>query len=347
MVIETAQQEDSAAASEAAAGVFHPDMPLAEIVPSETNPRKTFNDAELQELAVSIKEKGVIQPIVVRPNSQWKTAAAAACRWEIVAGERRWRASKIAGLTTILAIARDLGDKAVLEIQIVENLQRAEVHPIEESRGYAQLIQTHGYEPEAVAAKIGRSVSYVYQRLKLKELVREAQDLFLGGIINAGHAILIARLTPDEQREVISDENGLLWVDGWRDAEHPQACSVRDLTIEIRRSLYLDLAKAPWKLNDTKLVSAAGACLKCPKRTGANRGLFDDIEEKDICTDRACYNLKMEAFLARPLNKGGLVHISMEHQAKKDSTDAGALRPDDYHVIWRRDDADPEDDDER
>lgn len=320
----------TATAVESNVGVFHPAMPLEKIAPSKTNPRKHFDQADLEELAASILEKGVIQPIVVRPHpSGYPLKKSGPTEWEIVAGERRYRASQIAGMTTIPGIERNLDDKAVLEIQVIENLQRVDIHPLDEALGYQELIQRHGYDADTLAAKVGKSSSYIYQRMKLAELIQSAQHFFQNNVINAGHAILIARLSPKEQAEVVG-EDGLLW-DNYYDKDDPHPISVRALAREIRNDLYLDLAKAPWKQNDTKLVPAAGACAACPKRSGANPSLFSDIKEKNICTDRKCYNLKLEAFIAREMKDGGLVQISTEYSAKPKT--AGVIVPNQYMEI--------------
>lgn len=297
---------------EAPAGVFYQAIDLETIAPSKTNPRKHFDEAELQELAQSIRDKGVIQPIVIRPTEKLVNKI----NWEIVAGERRWRASKIAGLATIPAIARDLDDKAVLEIQVIENLQRSDIHPLEEANGYRELLDKHGYTIERIAEKVGKSQSYIYQRLKLSELIPAAQKLFLNGDINAGHAILIARLSREEQKEVLEPDNGLIWSEDWIDG-NATVTSVRVLARRIREELYLDLAKAPWKQNDTKLLPAAGPCTSCPQRSGANPTLFAEISEKNICTDRKCYNQKLDAFMNRSLEDGGLIKVSSEYSNTK------------------------------
>ncbi len=325
----------STAVVESSVGTFHPAIALETISPSKTNPRKHFDSAELVELAASIKEKGVIQPIVVRPYSNGTSKDhGPLIIWEIIAGERRWRASKIAGVPGIPAIARELDDKAVLEIQVIENLQRSDIHPLDEALGYKELIQKHGYDVDTLAAKVGKSGSYIYQRLKLAELVPAAQKLFQDGIINAGHAILIARLSPEEQQEVITEEEGLLWSDGWFNKNDPHPVSVRALALEIREHLYLDLAKAPWKQNDTKLFPAAGPCSSCPKRSGANPGLFSDIEGKNVCTDRACYNQKLEAFTKRSIHEGGLIQISTEYSGKPKGE--GVIAPREYQEIYSK-----------
>jgi ParB family chromosome partitioning protein len=323
----------TAAATQSSATQFVSDMPINVIAPSPTNPRKHMDAAQLEELAASIKEKGLIQPIVVRPKPGKKGVT-----HELIAGERRWRACQLAGLKTAPVIVRDLDDRETLEVQVIENLQRSDVHPLEEAEGYQRLMSDHGYTAEVIAAKVGKSEAYVYGRIKLASLITPAKKLFLAGDINAGHAILIARLSKDEQKEVVDGDdengfNGLLWADEMGVADKDRfAVSVRVLGQRIKDQLYLDLARAPWKQNDTKLVPAAGPCTTCPKRTGANPGLFAEIAEKNICTDRKCYAGKLDAFINRTIEDGGLLRISTKYQGG--NADAGVLGPREYEQIW-------------
>lgn len=184
---------------------------LEQLCPSPTNPRKTFDPVALQELADSIAEKGLIQPIVVRPRHNSRGAPVEVALYEVVAGERRYRAAKLAGLEQVPCIVRELDDVAVLEIQVVENNQREDVHPLEEADGFARLMKVDGYSVERIAQRIGTSTKYVYDRVKLLQLVPELQKVFVEGEISAGHAILLARLTPEEQRNVSSSDWSGLW----------------------------------------------------------------------------------------------------------------------------------------
>jgi ParB/RepB/Spo0J family partition protein len=177
----------------------HVSIALPDIIRSKSNPRKTFDAAKLTELAASIKEHGVLQPILVRPNGKAGT-------YELVAGERRYRAAQEAGLAEIPALVRELTDTQVLEIQVIENLQRDDLHPLEEADGYRQLAKTKGYDVARIAERIGRSVKYVYDRMKLAGLVDEARKIFLDGRITAGHAILLARLKPEDQKRCIGEK---------------------------------------------------------------------------------------------------------------------------------------------
>lgn len=175
-------------------------VPLHKLAPSPLNPRKTFDPLKLQELADSIASKGIIEPLVVRPHQNGGPAM-----FEIVAGERRYRASELAKVSELPCIVRELDDVEVLEIVAIENGQREDVHPLEEAEGYAALMKAAGYDVEQIAGKIGRSTKYVYDRVKLLQLIPELRDVFLSTEITAGHAVQLARLTPADQRSVMGD----------------------------------------------------------------------------------------------------------------------------------------------
>lgn len=176
-------------------------VPIDRIIPSKTNPRHTFDLAKLAELTESVRRHGVLQPVLVRPKGQG---------FELVAGERRYRAAKAAGLAEIPASVRDLSDVAVLELQVIENLQREDIHPLEEAQGYRRLLDTKEYTVARIAERIGRSAVYVYDRVKLLQLTKDAQALFMDGKITAGHAVILARLkSADQDRAMNPDDHAL------------------------------------------------------------------------------------------------------------------------------------------
>jgi ParB/RepB/Spo0J family partition protein len=173
-------------------------MPLAQIVPSKTNPRKTFTAADIAELAENIKKRGVIQAILLRPHPT-KSGA-----FEIVCGERRYRASKEAGLTDVPVDVRDLSDDEVIEIQLIENLMRRDLTALEEAAGYNAMVGKK-YTHERIAEKVGRSAQYVRDRCRLLDLVKGAAELLEAKKIEVGHAILLSRLKPDDQVRTIRE----------------------------------------------------------------------------------------------------------------------------------------------
>jgi ParB family transcriptional regulator, chromosome partitioning protein len=144
------------------------------------NPRKHFAEEDLQDLASSIRQHGIVQPVVVRPVPDGK--------FEIIAGERRWRAAQLAGLNEIPVLIRDVDDRTALELAIVENVQRADLNPLEEALGYEQLIAEHGYTQNDLGEIIGKSRSHVANSLRLLKLPDIVRDMLTSGSLSAGHA---------------------------------------------------------------------------------------------------------------------------------------------------------------
>lgn len=178
---------------------YHDAVALAEIHESPWNPRKTFDLVKLGELAASLKEKGCLTPLVARPRKAGV---------EIGAGHRRRRAAEQAGLAALPVVVRALSDTEFLELLVIENDQREDVHPLEQGEGYKRLMLQKaedggGYNAKRIAERIGRSEKYVYDRVKLLNLIPLAQQLFLAGKMSAGHAILIARLTKEQQERIV------------------------------------------------------------------------------------------------------------------------------------------------
>lgn len=166
-------------------------LPIASIVTNPDQPRKSFDETQLSELSDSIKQNGVLQPILVRKKGD---------KYEIVAGERRYQASKLAGLKEIPAIVRDIDDAEVFQLALIENLQRSDLTPIEEARGYRQLLDTKGLTQEGLAKILSKSRSAIANTLRLMDLPREVQDLMEEGQITAGHARAILAVPTEEGR---------------------------------------------------------------------------------------------------------------------------------------------------
>ena len=155
-------------------------VPLAALKPGRFNPRRTFAEAQLEELAASIRERGLVQPLVVRPSS--------GNTYEIVAGERRWRASQLANLHEVPVVVRSLTDQEAVEIAIIENVQREDLNAIEEGEGYRLLMDGHDYTQEDLARVIGKSRSHLANTLRLLKLPAPVQELVRAGQLTAGHA---------------------------------------------------------------------------------------------------------------------------------------------------------------
>lgn len=176
-------------------------VPIEFVTRNPRNPRRMFSEVELEDLAQSIKEHGVVQPIVVRP------APGQPDRFELIAGERRWRASQRAGVDTIPIILRDVDDRVALEIAIIENVQRADLNAVEEALGYQQLIDNHDYTQNDLAQVIGKSRSHVANTLRLLKLPAKVQEFISDGALSAGHArSLITMENPTELAEKIVKE---------------------------------------------------------------------------------------------------------------------------------------------
>lgn len=178
-------------------------LPVEFIVASPNNPRRHFAPEDLEDLTNSIREKGVMQPILVRPSPTDPD------QYELVAGERRWRASQRAGLHEVPVIIREVDDREALELAIIENVQRADLNPLEESKGYDQLMQQFGYTQNDLAQVIGKSRSHVANTLRLMKLPADVQELVSSGTLTAGHArALITAENPQALAKRVV-ENGL------------------------------------------------------------------------------------------------------------------------------------------
>lgn len=262
----------------------HQKIALDLIVESPSNPRKTFSG--LTELAESMK-KGQLQAILVRP-----VGTNGSTRAEIVFGHRRYRAAKIAGLDELMCDVRVMSDVEVLEAQLIENLQREGVDPLEEADGFRRLIDDHGYTPEDLAAKINMSKSQVYARLKLCALGPEGREALAADILTASTALLVARVPAPLQREAVEaldpgvdDDSG----------NRRDALGAREALRILQAKFMLRLSAATWELADSDLVPSAGPCTTCPKRTGNQPELFADVRAVDSCTDPTCFASKRDA----------------------------------------------------
>lgn len=239
---------------------------------STTNPRRTFDEGKLQELAQSIRTQGILVPLIVREIEP--------AMFEVVAGARRFRAAQLAELFALPVRVVELTDSEALTLQLVENAIREDVHPYEEAMAYKALLETSEprYDVASISAKTGRSINHIYARLRMAELIPEAAEVFQANQITAGHAVLIARLPQEQQKQALDTA----FREDWRSKEK-HVISVRELAQWIRENLMLTLADAVFDRADAELVSEAGACITCPKRTGANTALFDDFAQDDRC----------------------------------------------------------------
>jgi ParB family chromosome partitioning protein len=192
-------------------------VPIEFLTANPRNPRKSFAETDLDDLTSSIREKGIVQPLLVRPVSARENA------YEIIAGERRWRAAQRAGLHVVPVVVREVTDQEALELAIIENVQRADLNPIEEGLGYDQLVQEFSYSQSELAKVIGKSRSHVANTLRLLKLPNPVKDYLAEGLLTAGHArALITAEDPAALAELIL-EKGLNVREAERLAQDPEA----------------------------------------------------------------------------------------------------------------------------
>jgi ParB family chromosome partitioning protein len=291
-------------------------LPLESLTESPINPRRSFDDAALQELAESIRTQGVLSPLLVRPKGPQT--------YEIVAGARRYRAAQLAAIGYVPVRIADLSDAEALEMSIVENLQRRDVHPLEEAQGFAALLRLEEpvYSIEQIAAKCGKQPGYVASRVRLTELAPAVVEAFAKDEIGVGHALLLAKLQPEQQQEALA----ACWQESYGNGSKSKRIllPVRHLREWIEHNILLELAAAPFSKDDAQLVPEAGSCVDCPKRTGHNTLLFEGVGTKhDSCSDPKCYAVKLEVHVRQTVTaKPKLVQISTAYGQPKDGSAA-------------------------
>lgn len=255
-------------------------LQLKDIVVSPTNPRKSFDLTKTTELAESIKEKGVLQPILVRAKGK---------KYEIVCGERRFRASQMVQTQdkkrdNIPAIIRELSDQEVREMQLIENFQREDVHPMEEALAIKYAVETGQYTIEDLKLKVGKSMTYMKQRMKLNDLTENWQKLFFNGNLTITAALSISQF-PESVQELILEDR----FDFEDLMEQPNKKVEVDAYIFNNYKGALD--RALFDLTDATLNPKMGACTSCMFNT-ANAGLFPDEIEKARCNNIECFKTK-------------------------------------------------------
>jgi ParB family chromosome partitioning protein len=279
---------------------------LTQIEVSETNQRRTFND--INEMAASIKEKGVLEPLLVR---RIEAAEGGEERFKIIAGERRYRGAKKARLETVPCRVLAVSDEEALEVQIIENLQRAELHPLEEAEGFKYMREVLQLDEKTIAQRVAKTEKYITHRLALTDLIKEAKTDFQKNLITLAHALEICVLEPEVQKVALAacyeqnqtwDQTAGSWV-YTPDKERPVR-NVRFLQSWLQNNVHMNLKNAPFKTDDTRLRKDGLTCLECPSRTGSNAVLFADIHETDTCLNRACFQAKVTTLVQ--ITKEGL-----------------------------------------
>lgn len=267
-------------------------LPYSAITPSESQVqqlrRKRYSMQSLADLRDSIAKLGIQQPIVVRKLKAMRGLAT----YEIVFGERRWRASGQAGVKHVPAIVRDLTDIEALEAQMVENIQREELHPLEEAAGYEELIRVGKLKKEDLGARLGMSRSWVYSRMNLLKLDGDARAALEDGRLDVSRALVVATVAQPNQRE-----QALKLALALHDYTKKPLYSVRELRHKIvEDKLSLPLKAAPFDVRDATLVPDMGDCSACQYRTG---NCDPEALDPDVCTNLSCYHLKVQAHAAR------------------------------------------------
>lgn len=278
-------------------------IPIKNIEADENQPRKFFDEAALNELTESIKEKGILQPILIRPiadkrlitlvkkkqkptpengmkSSYFDYQDGGSC-YKIVCGERRFKAAMRADMVEIPAIVRDLSDSEALELQIIENLQRKDVHPIEEAVAFKSL--TGRFSNEEIALRVGKSVTYVTRRIKLTDLIPLAQEVFYSDKIDFSDALQLARMDEKAQQEVLNEALR----ENWREREYV------DISWYLRKHEN-NLSDAKFDTTDPNLYPEMGACTGCVFNSANHLLLFDEPTKKAICSKPACFTIKAD-----------------------------------------------------
>ncbi|NPV69993.1 MAG: ParB/RepB/Spo0J family partition protein [Firmicutes bacterium] len=169
------------------------EIPVGDVMPNALQPRRRFDDAKMEELVKSVKEHGVVQPVLVRRRGD---------RYELIAGERRWRAAQAAGLRTVPAVVREMGDREVMEVALIENLQREDLNPMEEAEAFERLAREFGLTQEETASRVGKSRTHITNMIRLLQLHEPVQMMVRDGRLSMGHARAIVSLRPAEQSGV-------------------------------------------------------------------------------------------------------------------------------------------------
>ena len=274
----------------------HPTLPIIQIAPSRTN-RRVVEDDALHDMAATMKLYGVLQPLLVRRlpaerlQDTFEDEATRHATHEIIAGERRYRAAQIAGLRAVPVLERDADNMQALLMQLIENLHRIDLNPLDEALGVQRLVEDHGMNADTASEALRKSRTHVFESLRLLTLCPEAITGLKAGTLTRSVALLVAQ----RPTQAIQAEYTLRVLTGGPDNGPMSYRNALDLA---RRSYMLKLDQAPFALDDATLCPSAGACSVCPKHTGASPELWDK-NDADVCTDTACFADKKEAHFER------------------------------------------------
>lgn len=258
-----------------------------ELLDSPLNTRRTYDEAKIRSLAAKIRRVGWRGQVTCR-----RTPAGL----ELIYGHRRKRAALLAGCQKVQAELIDVDDATAWDLQMAENAEREDLHPLEEAEAFARRLELGG-TVEEIADRIDRSATFVRRRLQLANLAPKARELFLAGRLVVGHADLLAALQHADQDRML-EEGGFVEDPETREDWQEDPWSVRGLAQAIRHDVLAQLDEAPWELHDAGLLAGVPACSACPKRSSAQGDLFPGVRE-DRCLDPGCYAQKREVFLER------------------------------------------------
>jgi hypothetical protein len=275
---------------------------IESLEPRKGNRSVGLRKESLDGLVASIRERGIINALLVRPIGSES--------FEIVCGHRRLLAAQVVGLKELPCDVRALTDDEADDIAAIDNLQREDLHPLDEAAIYDSMVRkvlqasayvdlvgdaAHEKAIELAAARVGKPLTYFRARMKLLALSGNARKAWLAdkaGDFTLGHALVLCRYPLSVQDRIISSRQNSF-----------RHMTVADLTAEIARAFHVELSKAPFRMDDAKLVPQAGACLACPKRTGADHLLFPEVGKKDLCLDPKCFQAKAEAEMKRKISE--------------------------------------------
>ncbi|SDF59408.1 ParB/RepB/Spo0J family partition protein [Dyadobacter soli] len=258
-------------------------VPAGQIELSRFNYRKHVDQNALEEFAQELAIHGVLSPLLVRHSP--------AGGYELVAGERRLLAARIAGLEQVPVLVTDLTDEQAREVQLVENLQRENPHPLHEAQAI-QHMQQSGKSIEQIAARLGKSKKFIYTRIKLSGLIEAHQNILMAGKMGVQQAYEIASLSAPTQQQIFAQ-----FCQNWQDQDFRMPSGH-----QISR-FRCDLSRAPFNINDDELLSDKGACTSCPLNSTALSSLFPELAGNATCSGWECFQRKRSAHLARKIKE--------------------------------------------
>lgn len=305
------------------------EVSMTRIVLDPGNPRKKTEETGIKELADSINSQGLLSHIIVRLIDG---------KYKIVCGERRFKACQLLGHDFIKAEIRELTDAEALQCALSENMNREDMHPMEEAEAFVRLIDEHAMTPEDIAHKFGKSTTFVYKRIRLRDLCDRAKILFLMNVLTITHCMELIKISEKDQERILD-----VIIDTEEDDPNKTIEYVTHTPKEIRswikNNIEVRLNTAPFKLTDPKLIPEMGPCTSCQFRSGFNKTLFNDVLEDDICFNPECYkkktNAHFEGVKAKFSKKGGKVaEISTERYVRpRDMPNPSVIGSAHYHIV--------------